>query len=119
MLRYLCIALFIPLAASAHAEDNAPSQLKPALWHLVDIWWNTGEERTFESYAIDVTISDEVPSSVNLSIAPIGLGRLSRSTPHEQDADSWKLLPVLLTIEICAPCANFVPARWKHFDCGR
>jgi hypothetical protein len=46
-------------------------------WHLVDIWWDTGEDRPFESYAIDVTISEDVPSSVNLYIAPIGLGQLS------------------------------------------
>ena len=79
MLRYLCIALFILPVTVAHAEDNAPSQLKPPPWHLVDIWWDTGEDRPFESYAIDVTISDEVPSSANLYVAPIGLGHLSKT----------------------------------------
>ena len=33
----------------------------------------------FESLAVDVTISDDVPSSVNLYISPIGLGHLSNT----------------------------------------
>jgi len=79
MLRYFCIALFILPLASARAADDAPAKIKPTPWHLVDIWWNTGQDRPFESYAIDVTISDEVPSNVNLYIAPIGLGHLSKT----------------------------------------
>lgn len=79
MLRYLCMTLFILPVASAYAEDNAPAQLKPPPWHLVDIWWDTGEDRPFESYAIDVTISDDVPASVNLYVAPIGLAHLNKT----------------------------------------
>lgn len=79
MLRYLCMTLFILPVASAYAEDNAPAQLKPPPWHLVDIWWDTGKDRPFESYAIDVTISDDVPASVNLYVAPIGLGHLNKT----------------------------------------
>lgn len=48
-------------------------------WHLVDLWWDLGKERAFESYSIDVTISDDVPASKNLYIAPIGLGHLSKT----------------------------------------
>lgn len=48
-------------------------------WHLVDIWWDTGKDEPFESLAVDVTISDDVPSSVNLYIAPIGLGHLNKT----------------------------------------
>jgi hypothetical protein len=48
-------------------------------WHLVDIWWDIGREVPFESLAVDVTISDDVPAAVNLYIAPIGLGHLSKS----------------------------------------
>ena len=79
MLRYLCMTLFILPLASACAEDNTPAQLKPPPWHLVDIWWDTGKDRPFESYAIDVTISDDVPASVNLYVAPIGLGHLNKT----------------------------------------
>jgi hypothetical protein len=48
-------------------------------WHLVDIWWDIGQDTPFESLAVDVTISDDVPSTVNLYIAPIGLGHLSKT----------------------------------------
>jgi hypothetical protein len=51
----------------------------PMPWHLVDTWWDIGKATPFESLAVDVTISDDVPSSVNLYIAPIGLGHLSKT----------------------------------------
>jgi hypothetical protein len=51
----------------------------PMPWHLVDVWWDLGKDMPFQSYSIDVTIHDEVPSSTNLYIAPIGLGHLSKS----------------------------------------
>ena len=79
MLRNLCIALFLLQVGAAHAQDNAPPRVKRPPWHLVDIWWDTGEDRPFESYAIDVTISEEVPSNINLYIAPIGLGHLNKT----------------------------------------
>lgn len=46
-------------------------------WHLVDLWWDLGEDRPFESYSLDVTISAAVPATSNLYIAPIGLAHLS------------------------------------------
>jgi hypothetical protein len=48
-------------------------------WHLVDVWWDTGKDVPFQSYSIDVTISDDVPASSNLYIAPVGLGHLGKS----------------------------------------
>ncbi|WP_020471813.1 DUF3472 domain-containing protein [Zavarzinella formosa] len=48
-------------------------------WHLIDTWWDIGAETPFESLAVEVTISDDVPSSVNLYISPIGLGHLSKT----------------------------------------
>lgn len=48
-------------------------------WHLVDLWWDLGKDVPFESYSIDVTISEDVPSSTNLYIAPVGLGHLSKT----------------------------------------
>jgi len=73
MLRHLLFGFFFLAAGTASAQQN----FRPMPWHLVDIWWDTGEDRPFESYAIDVTISEAVPSSVNRYIAPIGLGQLS------------------------------------------
>jgi len=62
--------------------QGPPPREKPHIpppWHLVDVWWDVGREQAFESYSLDVTISDNVPSSVNLYIAPIGLGHLSKT----------------------------------------
>jgi hypothetical protein len=42
-------------------------------WHLIDVWWEISQDTPFESLAVDVIISDDVPSSVNLYISPIGL----------------------------------------------
>lgn len=75
----LCFSwLWCLVVASAAAAAEQPP-IGPTPWHLVDIWWNTGEDRAFESYAIDVTIDADVPASVNLYIAPIGLGHLSKT----------------------------------------
>ena len=73
MLRYLCVAAVLLAAETGLAQQN----FNPMPWHLVDIWWDTGEDKPFESYSIDVTISEDVPSSVYMYIAPIGLGQLS------------------------------------------
>ena len=70
----LRLCLFLALTAVPPLGPEQPS--KPPPWHLVDIWWNTGEDRAFENYSIDVTISDDVPSSVRLYVAPIGIASL-------------------------------------------
>ncbi len=75
----ICIALLLATIGVVRGDDTTPRELKPPPWHLVDIWWDTGEDRPFESYSIDVTISDEIPASVNLYVAPIGLGHLSKT----------------------------------------
>ncbi len=35
-------------------------------WHFVDIWWDTGKDVPFQSYSIDVTVSDDIPTSSSL-----------------------------------------------------
>ncbi|MEO2021074.1 MAG: hypothetical protein ABGX05_04550, partial [Pirellulaceae bacterium] len=67
-------ALLVPV----HADElAAPSEYKAMPWHLVDVWWDVGQDTPFESYSIDVTIKDPVPADINLYIAPIGLGHLN------------------------------------------
>ncbi len=86
-MRNLClIATFLivvtPAAVTAQGvvdPQGAEKTYAPMPWHLVDTWWDIGKEMPFESLAVDVTISDDVPSSVNLYIAPIGLGHLSKT----------------------------------------
>ena len=48
-------------------------------WHLVDLWWDIGTNVPFESYSIDVSISDNISPTKNLYIAPIGLGHLNKT----------------------------------------
>ena len=71
--RLFFVTLLLPTLATA-AEDNG---LKPPPWHLIDIWWDIGQDIAFESYSIDATISDDVPPTVNLYVAPIGIAQLS------------------------------------------
>jgi hypothetical protein len=60
----------------AKGDDKSYARMP---WHLVDVWWDIGKDMPFQSYSIDVTIRDDVPSSANLYIAPIGLGHLGKS----------------------------------------
>jgi hypothetical protein len=77
-------------AVSLFGGRSASGQEKPAQspryasmpWHLVDVWWDIGKDVPFQSYSIDVTIGDEIPSSANLYIAPIGLGHFGK-TPFD------------------------------------
>jgi hypothetical protein len=73
----LLVAAYRGLGAEPQATK--PKEYPPPPWHLVDLWWDIGQDSPFESYSIDVDISDDVPSSVNLYIAPIGLGHLSKT----------------------------------------
>jgi hypothetical protein len=72
------VVLSIPGMTRADEPARTEKQLAPMPWHLVDTWWDIGQEMPFESMAVDVTISDDVPSTVNLYIAPIGLAHLSK-----------------------------------------
>ena len=69
---------FAPWLAAA-ADAPKPENYAPMPWHLIDTWWDIGRDTPFESLAIDVTVSDDVPASVNLYIAPVGLGHLNKT----------------------------------------
>ena len=73
--RSIWLVLLLLLPALASAEEP---EYKRMPWHLVDLWWDLGEETLFESYSVDVTISDDVPSTKNLYIAPVGIAHLSK-----------------------------------------
>ena len=73
MMLLLLLSLTLPIA---NAEE--PQYVRMP-WHLVDLWWDIGQDVPFESYSIDVTISEDVPASTNLYIAPVGLGHLSKT----------------------------------------
>jgi len=81
-MRRSCIAFLLlgafSLVAATTNETPVPKKLPRLPWHLADVWWSFQEPTPhFESLDLDVTIDREVPSTVNLYIAPCGLGELS------------------------------------------
>ena len=70
----LFCATAISGTSTLFAEEPKYAQMP---WHLVDLWWDLGEDSPFQSYSIDVTISDDVPSTTNLYVAPIGIAHLN------------------------------------------
>ena len=74
-------ALFISVALIAvHAPvEETKGNCPPPPWHLVDLWWDIGQDSPFESYSVDVDLSDDVPSTTSLYIAPVGLGHLGKT----------------------------------------
>ena len=84
----------LSLAAASTNESAAPPKLPRQPWHLADIWWSF-ESATphFESLDLDVTIDRDVPSSVNLYIAPCGLGDLGGVKFYgglQSNANGWE-----------------------------
>ena len=76
--RFLFLALLAVSTAVGGAVADEPEYARMP-WHLVDLWWDLGEESPFESYSIDVTVGDDVPSTTNLYIAPIGIAHLDKT----------------------------------------
>jgi hypothetical protein len=64
---------------SRQAVAEEKPQYRGMPWHLVDLRWDLGKDRDFHSYAIDFTISDDVPDDVNLYIALLQ-GRFGETT---------------------------------------
>jgi hypothetical protein len=73
----LWLATAAPGAAGQGGDAPTASKYREMPWHLVDLYWDLAEDAPFESYSVDVTLAANVPESVNLYVAPIGLGRLS------------------------------------------
>jgi hypothetical protein len=70
------VLLLLP-AISLGADPPAAKKYKSTPWHLLDLWWDLGQESPFESYSIDVEISDDVPAAKSLYISPVGIAHLS------------------------------------------
>ena len=68
-----------PVGAGAFPESRG---LSSSCLCLVEVWWDLGKEHAFDSLGLDVTISDDIPPSANLFLAPIGLGYLNE-TPFQ------------------------------------
>lgn len=80
MRNVFAFALFLASVTltTADAADQSSKKELPQPWHLADIWWDFAQPTPhFESLDIDVTIDRDVPSTVNLYVAPCGLGDFS------------------------------------------
>lgn len=73
------VLVLVPSLAFGQEKATDEKHYARMPWHLVDVWWDIGEDAPFESYSIDVTIDADVPSSANLYIAPIGLAHLGKN----------------------------------------
>jgi hypothetical protein len=64
--------------------DPVPKQqaIHPRAWRLVEVWWDAGKEHAFDSLALDVTISDDLPPKADFFLAAIGVGYLNE-TPFQ------------------------------------
>lgn len=71
----LCAALLVGADPAAVAEKRYGRMP----WHLVDVWWDIGRNEPFESYSMDVEFSNDVPTTVNLYVAPIGWAMLGKN----------------------------------------
>jgi hypothetical protein len=78
MIRTTMFVVVVLIAAEAPGQ-NPKSEYPPPPWHLIDVWWDIGQDMTFQSYSVDVDISDDVPATKNLYISPVGLGHLSKT----------------------------------------
>jgi hypothetical protein len=72
-----CLYAFLLLLSAPPLVAAEPQAGPP--WHLVDLWWDVGQDTPFESYSIDVEISRDVPSTTSLYVAPIGIGHLGKT----------------------------------------
>jgi hypothetical protein len=58
--------------AAAEEPGPGPEPARPASTPLVEIWWDLGDDRPFQSVSIDVTIEGD-PAGFDLEITPLGL----------------------------------------------
>lgn len=59
----------------AFSQENSPPILP---WHLADVWWTFPKDfEGFESIKVDFEVIGSIDQSVNLYIAPVGLGCLN------------------------------------------
>lgn len=79
-LLFSALVLFSSGIPTSGAEPQPAKEYKSPPWHLVDLWWDIGQDSPFESYSIDVDISDDLPSTKSLFyIAPIGIAHLGKT----------------------------------------
>jgi hypothetical protein len=75
LVRRLLPMVFALAVITGRADETPKSTPQP--WHVADIWWDFKSDTPhFESLDLDVTIDRDVPSTVNLYVAPCGLGQL-------------------------------------------
>ena len=82
LLAILLMGTVVAPAQSVPAPFPKGETSHPCTWRLVEVWWDLGEERAFDSLGLDVTISDDLPPMADLFLAPIGLGYLNE-TPFQ------------------------------------
>lgn len=78
----LAPALAEPLSTEQASPEKMAKELGVALpkrpWHLANIWWSLESEvPNFESLRVPVTFDRDVPETVNLYVAPVGVAKIN------------------------------------------
>ncbi len=71
-----------PGYAASKVQDRPDRPHSPPRypWHFVNIWWTSASPtESFNEISVDFRIVGEVPDSVDLYIAPLGLARIGRT----------------------------------------
>jgi len=92
--RILLVLLLI--ACRPYAGWSDENEIANPPWHLVDIWWDLGQDVEFESLSIDVTVHDDVDPEVRLYIAPIGRATLGKTVFYggmQTQSDGFETFP--------------------------
>ena len=117
MIRTTLFVVVVLIAAEAPAQ-KPKGEYPPPPWHLVDIWWDIGQDMPFESYSVDVDISEDVPATKNLYISPVGLGHLSKTDFMAASRPKWTVIPSgTKTFANSAP-ASFSPCGVSKSGCN-
>ena len=71
MIRAALFVITVQAALQALAQESK-AEFKPTPWHLVDLWWDIGQDMPFESYSIDVDISADVAAKDGTLVVTVG-----------------------------------------------
>ena len=90
----------------------------PLPWHLVDIYYDLKEVTDFKSMSIDIDISDSIPDSTALYIAPFGIGSINNHYFYggiQTQADGFLHKPYHQNPEvICKIGRGIIFSRWDQ-----
>lgn len=79
MQRFLVILVLIVATTTVYAQTSFTPPKYP--WHLINVWWTSIEStKSLEEVSIDFRVVGQIPDTVNLYIAPLGLFKIGTAS---------------------------------------